>query len=105
VRPVARRWRRAAGRDLASDRPGAIGLLLPPVQRDLELSGHELVGIADRAADTDEGGLIDPGAEGPAAAARLDIDGAESGVLYVSSPSGAAPCDVRAAAPAILAGL
>jgi hypothetical protein len=86
----------------ASDQPGAIGLLLPQIQHDLALDVDELQSLFDRVDATDEGKLIDLGADGPAAAARIDVDGAESAVLYVSASSGASPEEVRAVAEDLL---
>ena len=89
----------------ASDRPGAIGMLLPVLSRDLDLGVDDLQDVFDRVEGTDEGELADLGADGPAAAARLDVDGAESAVLYVSASSGASPEQVRAVAQALVDGL
>jgi hypothetical protein len=81
---------------VASDQPRAINLMLPRVQADLELTVDDLQGISDRFAATDEGETVDLGADGPGAAARIAVDGAESAVLYVSATDGAAsPTQVR----------
>jgi len=88
----------------ASEQPGAVGLLLPQIAADLDLTADDLEGVFDRVQRTGVGELADLDAEGPAAVARLDIDGAESGVLYVSS-SGASPDEVHAVAEDLLARL
>ena len=87
----------------ASDEPEAVGLLLPLISHDLGLTADDLEGVFDRVQRTDVGELADLGADGPAAVARLDIDGAESGVLYVSS-SGASADQVRTVAEDLLDG-
>jgi hypothetical protein len=64
-------------------------------------------GVDDRLAafaEASPGEPVDLGSEGPVAVARIDVDGAESAVLYVSCAS-AAPGDVQAAAEEILADL
>jgi hypothetical protein len=87
---------------LASEQPpGAISLVLPHAQRYLRLAADDLEGVLTAFDDADAGELVDLGAEGPVAIARLDVDGAESAVLYVSAPS-AAPDDVRDATEGIL---
>ena len=85
----------------ASEQPGAVGLILPQIAADLDVASDELEGVFDRVQRTDVGELADLDAEGPAAVARIDIDGAESGVLYVSS-SGASPDEVEAVAGHLL---
>jgi hypothetical protein len=85
----------------ASEQPGAISLVLPHAQRHLRLVADDLEGVLAAFDDTDAGELVDLGAEGPVAIAHLDVDGAESAVLYVSAPS-AAPDDVRDATEGIL---
>jgi hypothetical protein len=69
----------------ASDQLGAIGLLLPQIQHDLDLDVDALAAIVDRAREGDANDLIDLGAEGPATAARIDVDDAKSAVLYLSA--------------------
>jgi hypothetical protein len=85
----------------ASEQPGAISLVLPLAQRYLRLAADDLEDQLAAFDDADAGELVDLGAEGPVAIARLDVDGAESAVLYVSAPS-AAPDDVRHATEGIL---
>jgi hypothetical protein len=87
-----------------SEQPGAVGMLLPQIAADLGLTADDVEGVFDRVQRTAVGGLADLDVEGPAAVARIDIDGAESGVLYVSS-SGASPDEVRAVAEDLLARL
>jgi hypothetical protein len=70
----------------ASERPEAVGLLLPQLQHELDLDIDALPDVLDRVEATDEGDLVDLGAEGPVAVARIDVDGAESAVVYVSAP-------------------
>lgn len=84
-----------------SEQPGAVGMLLPQIAADLDLTADDIEGVFDRVQRADVGELADLDAEGPAAVARIDIDGAESGVLYVSS-SGASPDEVRAVADDLL---
>lgn len=86
---------------LASERPEAVGLLLPLISHDLDLTADDLEGVFDSVQQTDVGELADLDADGPAAVARLDIDGAESGVLYVSS-SRASADEVRTVAEDLL---
>jgi hypothetical protein len=89
----------------ASEHPGAISLLLPLLQHDLQLDMDDLPGIVERAQDADEGELIDTGGEGSAAVGRLGVDGAESAILYVSAssaPSAASPTQVRTIAEDLL---
>jgi hypothetical protein len=81
--------------------PGAISLVLPHAQRHLRLAADDLGGVLAAFDDADAGELVDLGAEGPVAIARVGVDGAESAVLYVSAPS-AAPDDVRDATEGIL---
>jgi hypothetical protein len=79
----------------ASERAQAIGLVLPMLQRDLELASADLGAVVERFDDSDAGEPFDLGADDPvAAAARLDVDGAESAVLYVSAPQ-ASPQQVQ----------
>ncbi len=85
----------------ASEQPGAITLVLPYALRHLRLGVDDLEGVVAAFDDADAGELVDLRAEGPVAIARLDVDGAESTVLYVSAAS-AAPDDVRDATEAIL---
>jgi hypothetical protein len=85
----------------ASEQPGAIRLVLPYALRLLRLAADDLEGVLAAFDDADAGELVDLGAEGPVAIARLDVDGAESTVLYVSAPS-AAPDDVRDATEGIV---
>jgi hypothetical protein len=85
----------------ASEQPGAIRLVLPDALRHLRLPADDLEGVLAAFDDADAGELVDLGAEGPVAIARVDVDGAESAVLYVSAPS-AAPDDVRDATEVIL---
>ena len=59
--------------------------MIPPLQRILRLDTDELADLADRAADSDEGTLLDLGDDARAAVARIDIRGAASGVLYVEA--------------------
>jgi hypothetical protein len=88
---------------LATEQPRAINLLLPLIQRDLELGVDDLNGISDRFAATDEGEIVDLGADGPAAAARIEVDDADSAVLYVSATGGAtSPAQVRTVAENLL---
>lgn len=84
-----------------SEQPGAVGMLLPQIAADLDLTADDIEGVFDRVQRTDVGELADLDAEGPVAVARIDIDGAESGVLYVSS-SGVSPDEVRAVADDLL---
>jgi hypothetical protein len=89
----------------ASEQPAAIGLLLPLLQHDLQLAADDLPALVDRAQDADVGELIDTGGEGSAAVGRLDVDGAESAILYVSAsadPSAASPSQVRSIAEDLL---
>ena len=89
----------------ASERPAAISLLLPLLQHDLQLAVDDLPGLVERAQSADEGELIDTGGEGAAAVGRLDVDGAESAILYVSAstaPAAASPAQVRAIAEDLL---
>jgi hypothetical protein len=85
----------------ASEQPGAVSLLLPHAQRHLRLAADDLEGVLAAYDDADAGELVDLGAEGPIAIARLDVEGAESAVLYVSSPS-ATPDEVRDATGRLL---
>jgi hypothetical protein len=85
----------------ASHQPRAIRLMLPHAQRYLRLAADDLEDQLAAFDEADAGELVDLGAEGPVAIARLDVDGAESAVLYLSAPS-AAPGDVRDATEAIL---
>ena len=85
----------------ASEQPRAIRLVLPHAQRHLRLAADDLEDQLAAFDEADAGTLVDLGAEGPVAIARLDVDGAESAVLFVSAPS-AAPEDVRDATEAIL---
>jgi hypothetical protein len=81
---------------VASDQPGAINLLLPRINADLELTVEDLRGVSDRFAAADEGETVDLGADGPGAAARIAVDGADSALLYVSATDDAAsPAQVR----------
>ena len=80
-----------------SEQPNALALLLPMLARDLGLSGDEAEVVLAAYDDAEAGDLVEVGAEGPAAAVRLDIDGAESGVLYLSTIS-ATPEEVASAA-------
>jgi len=70
---------------IATDRAEAFDLVIPPLQRILRLDTDELADLADRAADSDEGTLLDLGDDARAAVARIDIRGAASGVLYVEA--------------------
>ncbi len=85
----------------ASERPGAITLVLPHAHRLLRLAADDLDRVLADFDDADARELVDLGAEGPVAIARLDVDGAASAVLYVAAPS-AAPDDVRHATEQIL---
>ena len=85
----------------ASEQPGAIRLVLPHAQRYLRVAADALEGQLAAFDNADAGELVDLGAEGPVAIARLDVDGAESAVLYVSAPL-ATPDDVRDATEGIL---
>jgi hypothetical protein len=69
-------------------------MVLPHANRYLRLAADDLESQLAAFDDAEPGQLVDLGAEGPVAIARLDVDGAESAVLYVSAPS-AAPDDVR----------
>jgi hypothetical protein len=94
----------------ASEEPAAILLLLPVIARDLELGSDDLEDIAgdlaDRFTTADEGELLDLGADGAAAAARLEVEEAASAVLYVGSTDGSAsPSQVRSVAEHLLDGL
>ncbi len=80
----------------ASEEPGALGLLLPLLALDRGLTSVELEVVMAAYDDTDDGDLVELSAEGPVAVARLDVEGAESAVLYVST-NGATPVDVHAA--------
>jgi hypothetical protein len=75
---------------VASDQPGAINVMLPRISADLGLTVDDLQEISDRFAAADEGETVDLGADGPGAAARIAVDGADSAVLYVSATDGAA---------------
>lgn len=81
----------------ASPRPNAMALLLPLVSQDLGLTTDQLEDVLTAYEDTDDGELVDLGAEGPAAAVRIEVDDAESAVLYLST-DGAAPDEVAATA-------
>jgi len=85
----------------ATERPSAINLLLPQMSADLGLASDVLLDVAERAEDAETGELLDLGADGPAAAAPIDVGDAESAVLYVSAPD-ASPEQVRSAAEAML---
>ena len=85
----------------ASEQPGALGLLLPQLQSDLDLAADDLEVVMAAFDDTDGGDLVELSAEGPVAVARLDVDGAESAVLYVST-DGATPAEVHDATEAML---
>ena len=83
---------RTAGADTvavvyASEQPDALALLLPRVQSDLGLAADDLEVILAAYDDAGDGALVELGAEGPAAVVRLDVDGAESAVLYLSTVS------------------
>jgi hypothetical protein len=82
----------------------AVGLVLPQVARDLALTADELEGLIARFEAADAGDLVDLGGEAPIAVAPLDVDGAESAVLYVSAAEvdAATPADVRAIAEDLL---
>jgi hypothetical protein len=71
----------------ASEQPEAVSLLLPLVQRDLGLAADDLEVILAAYDDAGDGDLVELGAEGPVAVGRLDVDGAESAVLYLSAVS------------------
>jgi hypothetical protein len=58
----------------------------------LRLVVDDLEGVLAAFDDADAGGLIDLGAEGPVAIAHLDVEGAESAVLYVSAPRRPTTC-------------
>jgi hypothetical protein len=88
----------------AAGNAGAVDLLLPELQRDLDLATGDLEGVMDGILDTGEGDLADLGDDARAAVARLDVGGAESAVLYVSGDE-ASPDQVRAIATALLADL
>ncbi len=79
-------------------------LLLPELQRDLDLATGDLEAVLDGILDTGEGDLADLGDDARAAVARLDVGGAESAVLYVSGDE-ASPDQVRAVATTLVAGL
>jgi hypothetical protein len=85
----------------ASDQPQAIGLMLPTLQNDLDLAADDLEPIVDQLGDTDAGELLDLGGDARAAAAPVDVDGAESAVLYVSASS-ATPQQTQAIAEQLL---
>lgn len=85
----------------ATEQPGAINLLLPQLSADLGLTSDDLIAISERATDAETGELLDLGADGPAAAAPIEVGDAESAVLYVSAPD-ASPEQVRSAAEAML---
>jgi hypothetical protein len=88
----------------AAEQPRAIVVVLPHANRYLRLAADDLEDQLAAFDDADAGQLVDLGAVGPVAIARLDVDGAESAVLYVSAPS-AAPDDVQDATEGILDGL
>lgn len=85
----------------ATERPSAVNLLLPQMSADLGLASDVLLDVAERAEDAETGELLDLGADGPAAAAPIEVGDAESAVLYVSAPD-ATPEQVRSAAEAML---
>jgi hypothetical protein len=85
----------------AAEQPRAIVLVLPHANRYLGLAADDLESQLAAFDDADPGQLVDLGAEGPLAIARLDVDDAESAVLYVSAPR-ASPHDVRDATEEIL---
>jgi hypothetical protein len=85
----------------AAEQPRAIVVVLPHAHRYLRFAAGDPEDQLAAFDETDAGELVDLGIEGPVAIARLDVDGAESAVLYVSAPS-AASNEVRDAAEAIL---
>jgi hypothetical protein len=85
----------------AAEQPRAIVLVLPHAHRLLRFAADDLDDQLAAFDEADPGELVDLGAEGPVAIARLDVDGAESAVLYVAAPSAAAD-DVRDATEGIL---
>lgn len=92
-----------AGYLFASELPDAISVLLPLIAADLELAVDDLDGILERYNAADEGDFVDLGSDGPAAAARIHVDGADSAVLYVSAADGgASPAQVRSVAENLL---
>jgi hypothetical protein len=87
----------------ASERPAAVELLIPLMSRDLELSSDDLHEVVTRYVDTGVGELVDLGIDGPAALGRIEVDDAESAVLYVSIPEASAD-QVRAIAEDLVPG-
>jgi hypothetical protein len=62
---------------------GAANILLPQLSHDLALPVDQLRVLAERAAKTDVGDRIDLDTDAPGAVELVDIDGAQSGVIYV----------------------
>jgi hypothetical protein len=69
----------------ASEQPNAFSILLPQAAQDLGLAADDLQVLLGAYDDAGSGDLVELGAEGPVAAARIDVDGAESAVLYLST--------------------
>ena len=86
---------------LATEQPEAFSLVLPMLLRSVDLNDDELDDLAEQAHVTPEGHLVDLGDDARAAAARIDVEGAESGVLYVESGS-VAPSQLRRIADRLL---
>lgn len=86
---------------LATEQPDAFSVILPLLFRSVELDDDELDDLVDQAHVTPEGHLVDLGDDAHAAVARIDIEGAESGVLYVESGA-ADPSQVRRIADRLL---
>jgi hypothetical protein len=72
---------------IATQRPEAFDIVLPHLQRSSGLDTDEMYDLPGRARDTDEGELVVLGEDTRAAVARIDIQGAASGVLYVEAPA------------------
>jgi hypothetical protein len=89
---------------VALDRPSAVNLLLPLIQRDADLDIDQLRALVERTARTDDGDLVDLGVDGPLVAlSPIDVGDAESAVLYVSaSVTGARPSVARNVAERLL---
>lgn len=84
-----------------SKHKSAVNLLLPQINADLDMGVDELPKVVDRYMAADDGELIDLPDGAPGAIAPVDIEDAESGVLYVSSDS-LSPKQVRKIAESIL---
>ena len=85
----------------ASEEPGALAMLLPLALRDLDLASDDADVLLSAYDDTGAGDLVELSEEGPVAIAKIDVDGAESAVLYLST-NGATPDEVADATRAML---